>query len=127
MKSRCPADTPISSEVYIRLQLLPSKKNTKVAEQYTGRLKVKRMVQGRQWRKHHVDSHYGACIFRYLREYALKLQKYASFICVEDKYRVQVGEPFCPVAAAERGRQVLLHSGTSFQVADHDFTRFSMI
>ena len=43
VKSRCPADTPIPSEVYIYLQFLPSKKNAKVAEQYTGRLEIKRM------------------------------------------------------------------------------------
>lgn len=85
------------------------------------------MVQQRQWRKHHVDSHYAACIFRYIREYALKLRSYAIFTCVDDKHRVKVGEPSCPVAAAERGRQVLVHSSTSFQVADHDFTRFSVI
>ena len=49
------------------------------------------------------------------------------FVCVDDKHRVKVGEPSCPVAAAERGRQVIVRSGTSFQVADHDFTRFSAI
>ena len=49
------------------------------------------------------------------------------FVCVDDKHRVKVGEPSCPVAGAERGRQVIVRSGTSFQVADHDFTRFSAI
>ena len=57
----------------------------------------------------------------------MKLQKYTSLACVDDKHPVKVGEPSCPVAAAERGRQVLVHSGASFQVSDHDFTRFSMI
>ena len=122
VKARCPENTPIPSEAYIRLQFLPSKKNTKVAERYTGRLEIKRMVQQRQWRKHHVDSHYAACLFHYLREYALKLQKYTSLACVNNKHRVKVGEPSCPVAAAERGRQVLVHSGASFQVSDHDFS-----
>ena len=46
---------------------------------------------------------------------------------VGDKHRVKVGEPSCPVAAAERGRQVIVRSGTNFQVSDHDFTRFSVI
>ena len=31
------------------------------------------------------------------------------------------------MVAAERGRQVLVHSSTRFQVADPDFTRFSVI
>lgn len=70
VKSRCPAyqwrgmySICIPSEAYIHLQFLPSRKNAKVAEQYTGRLEIKRMVQQRQWCKHHVDSHYDACIF----------------------------------------------------------------
>ena len=65
--SRCPPDTPIPSDEYIRLQFMPRRKNSKVAEHYTGRLQVKCMVQQRQWRKAHVDAHYGACIFWYLR------------------------------------------------------------
>ena len=80
------------------------------------------MVQQRQWRKEHIDAHYGACIFRYLRECALLFRGHCMFDCVDDKHRVKVGEPSCPVAAAERGRQVVVRSGTSFQVADHDFT-----
>ena len=61
--SRCPVGTPLPSEEYVRLQFLPTRKNTKVAERYTGKLEVRRMVQQRQWRKSHEDSHYCACIF----------------------------------------------------------------
>ena len=114
VESRCPADTPIPSDEYIRLQFMPRRKNSKVAERYTGRLQVKRMVQQRQWRKEHVDAHYGGCIFRYLRECALLFRSHCMFICVDDKHRVKVGEPSCPVAAAERGRQVIVRSGTNF-------------
>ena len=63
VKALCPEKSPIPSEAYIRLQFLPSRKNSKIAKRYTGRLNVKRMVQRR---KNHIDSHYGACIFRYL-------------------------------------------------------------
>ena len=124
---RCPPDTPIPSEEYIRLQFLPRRKNTKTAEYYTGKLEVKRMVQQRQWRKSHEDSHYCACIFRYMREYALMMRDVSVLVCVDDKHRVKVGEPLCPVAAAERGRQVIVHSRSAFLVADHDFMRFSII
>ena len=125
--NRCRPDTPIPSEEYIRLQFLPARKNTKTAEQYTGKLEVRRMVQQRQWRKSHEDSHYCACIFRYMREYALMMRDVSVLVCVDDKHRVKVGEPSCPVAAAERGRQVIVHGRSEFQVADHDFTRFSII
>ena len=69
--SRCPDGTPIPLDEYIRLQFMPKRKNTKVAERYTGHLQVKRMVQQRQWRKQHINAHYDACVFHYLRECAL--------------------------------------------------------
>lgn len=46
---------------------------------------------------------------------------------MDDKHRVKVGEPHYPVAAAERGKKVLVSRGTSFEVADHDFTKFSLV
>ena len=130
VKGRCPENTPIPSESYIQLKFFPSRKGTRAAERYTGRLKIKRMVQQRQWRKQHVDSHYAACIFRYQREFAVKLRNSAIFACVDDKHRVKIGEISCPVAAAEQGRQVIVNSGTSFQVADqtsHSLASFPLL
>jgi len=40
---------------------------------------------------------------------------------------VKVGEPGHPVAAIERGKQVLVRRDELFEVADHDFTKFSLI
>jgi len=40
---------------------------------------------------------------------------------------LKVGEPGFPVAAAEWGRRVLVHAGTTFEVGDHDFTKFSIV
>lgn len=86
---------------------------------YTGRLYVKYMIQVRQFRKDHEDAHYAAAIFRYLREMAI-------FVCMDDKHRIKVGEPGFTVAAAERGRHVLVSRNVNFEMADHDFTRFSI-
>lgn len=49
------------------------------------------------------------------------------FICIDDKLRIKVGEPGYPVAAVERGRQVIVSNTETFAVGDHDFTRFSII
>ena len=47
---------------------------------------------------------------------------------MDDKHRCKVGEPGYPVAAVERGKQVIVNTrGKKFSVADHDFTRFSVI
>ena len=48
-------------------------------------------------------------------------------VCIDDKHRLKVGEPGFPVAAAERERKVLVRAGTTFEVGDHDFTKFSII
>ena len=95
--------------------------------QYTGRLNVRYMVQKRQFRKTHDDAHYAATLYRYLREYAIKLREYCTMVSVDDKHQLKVGEPGFPVAAAERGRCVMVRSGTTFEVGDHDFTKFSII
>ena len=38
-----------------------------------------------------------------------------------------MGEPGFPVAAAERGRRVLVSHDATFEVGDHDFTRMSIV
>ena len=40
---------------------------------------------------------------------------------------VKVGEPGYPLAAAERGRRVLVRADTTFEVGDHDFAKFSIV
>ena len=55
------------------------------------------------------------------------MQQQCVFVCIDDKHRVKIGEPNCPVASAERGRQVIVGTQSSFQAADHDFTKFSII
>ena len=98
--------THIPSEEWLRLQFWPKTKAAKVAMQYTGRLNVRYMVQKRQFRKTHDDAHYAAALYRYMREYALKLREYCTMVSIDDKHRLKVGELGFPVAAAERGRRV---------------------
>ena len=109
------------------LQFWPKSAHAKSRVHYTGRFAVKYMVQARQFRKEHEDSHYAAAIFRYQRKYAVMLREKSLFICMDDKHRLKVGEPNYPVAAVERGRRVLVSRNLTFEVADHDFTRFSLI
>jgi len=56
---------------------------------------------------------------------AIFLKAHSTFVCIDDKHRIKIGEPaWFPVATAERGQRVLV---TNFEVADHDFTPFSII
>ena len=120
VSKRCLPDTPIPSESWVRLNFSPRNPRAKVAEHYRGRLKVKHVVQKRLFRKSHPDQHYCACLFRYQRELAVKYRNVSSFICLDDKHRVKIGEPGYPVAAAECGRQVIVSSTNTFVVGDHE-------
>ena len=77
------------------------------------------MVQARQFRKSHPDAHYASALFHYQREFAVKFKSYTTFICVDDKHRAKVGEPGSPVAAAERGRCIIVGLDSSMEVGDH--------
>jgi hypothetical protein len=81
------------------------------------------MVQFRQLRSQHVDSHYAAAGFKYLREFCVKFQPFCTFLSLDDKHQIKVGEPGYPVAAVERGRQVLVSRDQVFSVGDHDFKK----
>ena len=122
----CPGE-PLPSEQWVRLQFCPKNPRPKTASQYRSQFNVKMMVQKRQFRHKHVDAHYCAAIFRYMREYALLVRDLAIFVSLDDKHCIKVGEPGYPVAAAECGGHVLVAQNETFEVGDHDFTKFSVI
>ena len=62
---------------------------------------------------------------QYVKEFAIRFREHSHMFCLDDKHRMKIGEPGFPVAAAERGRRVMVKVGSSFDVADHDFTKFS--
>ena len=127
VSSRCPEGTAIPSLEWVRLQFWPKTPSAQVSLHYTGQFQVKFMIQQRQWRHQHPDAHYAAATFRYIREYALMVREYCLLICLDDKHKIKVGEPGCPVATAERGRRVPVRGDEVFAVCDHDFTKFSLI
>ena len=127
VKSQCPDGTPIPSEEWVRLQFWPKTPAATASLQHTGRFTMKFMIQQRQWRQNHPDAHYAAACFRYMREYALKFRFLCSFICLDDKHKIKIGEPGYPVASAVRGKKVSVRSDEILAVGDHDFTKFSIV
>ncbi|XP_065895962.1 uncharacterized protein [Dysidea avara] len=127
VQARCPEGTAVPCEEWLRLQFWPKNPKYKTAMHYTGQLKVRFMIQARQFRKTHPDEHYAAALFRYFREFAIKFKSITTMACLDDKRKIKIGEPGFPVAAAERGRRVLVKVGASFEVGDHDFTKFGII
>jgi hypothetical protein len=123
----CPPNTPIPSLSWVQLNFCPKNARARVSNRYTSRLEAKHVVQKRQFRKSHIDAHYCAAIFRYMRDYAIKYREISVFVCIDDKHRIKVGEPGFPVAAVDRGREVIVSLNETFVVADHDFCKFSVI
>src|SRR6266542_4046602 len=127
IKRECPPETPIPSIQWLRLQFWPKNPTRLSSLQYTGLLPLKFMVQMRQLRASHPDTHYASALFRYEKEFAVKFRKITNLIFLDDKHRCKVGEPGFPVAAVERGKKVVVSKDTTFMVADHDFTKTGII
>ena len=62
-----------------------------------------------------------------MREFAARFHENSVFTSLDDKHQIKVGEPNYPVAAAERGRRVIVAEKRVFEVDDHNFTKFSII
>ena len=123
---RCLPDTPIPSVQWLRLQFWPKRPTAAAARYHSGALKVKMMVQSRQVHKSHKDCHYASAINRYVKEFAVKYRDHCTFVSQDDKHTVKIGEPGYPLAAAERGKQVIVGMNETFAVGDHDFTMFNL-
>ena len=126
VSKQCLAGTPIPRVQWLWMQFWPRRPTAKTASCYTGHLKIKYMVQARQFRADHPDVHYASALFRYEKEFAIKFHDHVTFLCLDDKHTIKVGDPNCPVAAVERGKSVLVAIGKRLKVADHDFTRLSL-
>ncbi len=109
-----PDDANVPSREWLRLQFWPKTARARNELHYTGRLNVRFMIQQRQFRKQHPDQHYAAGVFRYQREFTRKFRSHCAFVCLDDKHQMKVGEPNFPVAAAERGRRVVVAMSESF-------------
>lgn len=81
------------------------------------------MVQSRQLHADHPDAHYCAVIFKYLRQFSIIFCDYTSLLSLDDKHNIKVGEPNFPVAAVDRGKEVLVGVNAKAMVGDHDFTK----
>ena len=77
-------------------------------------------------RAEHVDSHYCAAAWRYLREFAVKNTHLVQLVSMDDKHKIKCGEPSFPLAAAERGKKVIVGMNQTMAVGDHDFSKCTL-
>lgn len=50
----------------------------------------------------------------------------SSLVSMDDKHKIKVGEPNYPLAAAERGKQVIVGPNQTMAVGDHDFAKATL-
>ena len=62
-----------------------------------------------------------------MSEYSVKNRDLVTLVSLDDKHKVKCGEPSYPVAAAERGKKVIVAENQIMAVGDHDFTKFALI
>ena len=94
---------------------------------YTERFKVKRMIQTRLFRKNYPDAHYCSALYNFMKQRATKHRTDSNFFSADAKCKVPVGEPDFSLASVSRGKKVVVGVNESFRVADHDFSKVSLI
>lgn len=77
-------------------------------------------VQSRQLSPSHQDDHYCAAIFKYLHQYAVKFRENVTFLCIDDKAKVDFGEPGVAVATGVRGKKSIVPVTSTLGALEHD-------
>ena len=98
VKEKGLTDDSIPSLSWFQFQFWPKNCYTHAALNYTGRLKIKYMMQQRTVRKFSEDDHYCSALYIYARELAIKFRDFTSFISTDDKNKVKCGELGCPIS-----------------------------
>ena len=115
----CPPDTPIPSETTVLFAFAPKNAYVGTSRLYKSLFQLKFKVQSRQIRALHMDDHYCAAQFRYMREYAVKNRDVVTFVCVDDKSKIYYGEPNLAISSGVRGKKSIVPSSTVLGALDH--------
>lgn len=123
IKKRIPPNTPVPNVETIRLQFQPNNQFQKTALKYSGRFNVKFRVQTRQARVSHPDARFAATMYRYMKNFACRYRQHTTFVCMDDKAIIPVGEPGIPISTGVRGHNKVLTPGEGARLVatDHDF------
>ena len=111
----------IPSLSWFRFQFWPLNPYTHTALNYTGRLRIKCMVQQRTVCKFSEDNHYCSDLYKYARELAIRCRKFTSFLSTDDKSKIKCGETGCLISAVTCREKVLVGKDQIIQSAGHDF------
>ena len=123
---KCPDDTPIPSKDLVRLQFMPKNPYTRASLNFTSRLPIQHKIQRRQLRAKHVDDHYCAALFKYVKSKAVEESEHLMLFCCDDKAKVAVGEPDAPISTGVRVRKTITPASITLEALDHDIHKASL-
>jgi len=80
-------------------------------------------VQVRQLCHDHVNLHYVSVLLQYLKEFSVQHKDFATYISIDDKAIIPVGEPGHSVSSGVRGhnQSIVLADGQRQSALDHEF------
>ena len=115
-----PVGTAILSESTRLFAFTPSNAYVKSEKLFKSRFPLKFKVQSRQLSASHIDEHFCTVQFWYMRELALKNKQMISFICVDDKAKMDYSKPNLAISSGVRGKKSVLPCTTVLGNLDHD-------
>jgi len=116
----CPAGTPIPSKMTFLFAFASKNAFVATSRLYKRRFQLKFKVQSRQICASHIDDHYCAAQLRHMREYAVKNKEVVNFVCVDEKSKIDFGEPNLAISSGVRGKKSMIPSSTLLGALDHD-------
>jgi hypothetical protein len=106
---------------------LPRRPGTHSSLFYTGRFKLQFKVQTRQLHHNHEDAHYQSAAIKLHRSFAIRYREYVLYVCLDDKHKVDVGEPGAPVETGVRQHHAAITGAhQQLQASDHSFHTASL-
>ena len=115
-----PEGTPIPSESTVLFSFVPKNAHAKSSKLYKSNIPLQFKVQTRQLRSSHMDQHYCSAIFKYMRHFAVLNRDNVSFFCVDDKSKVDFGEPGNAISSGVRGKKSIVPTTSNLSALDHD-------
>jgi hypothetical protein len=120
VKRDLPPDAKIPSESTVLFSFAPKNAYINTSRLYKSLVPLKFKVQTRQLRLSHMDEHFCAAQYKYMRLYAIDNRDNVRFLSIDDKSKIDYGEPGQHVASGVRGKKSIVPSSSTLSALDHD-------
>lgn len=120
VKSKLPDDAPIPSEPTVLFSFVPKNTHNNVSKLYKSKVPLRMSIQTRQLRASHMDDHFCAAMFKYMREYSVLYRDETTFVCLDDKSKLDFGEPSLALSSGVRGKKAIVPLNSMLSCLVHD-------